>query len=221
MVSASDLTVMVVMVGGTDYWPKTRPFIEEYCQRHGYQFRVFTEDCLPAEAHPSWNKLAIASFAKTPHVVTWDADLVPLPQAGPIHVELDPDRLGMVKIPPSHGGYSKLRYRYGRRAAPHMQFNCGLISIPDAWKPFLRDLFFASDYGRSIFWEQGALNYAIYRQSIDVCELDSRWNYWVSGVLRRRHLVEANCLHFASRSWLRRRNVDLLYRLLRRPLPAA
>lgn len=104
MIQPSDITVVVVMVGQTDYWHLTRPFIEHYCARHHYALRVFREDCLSSDAHPSWNKLLVPSFVRTPHALVWDADLVPLPWAPAIHRELSPRHLGMVWIEPTRCG---------------------------------------------------------------------------------------------------------------------
>jgi len=210
----SEITVMVVMIGQTAYWPLTRPFIENYCERNGYVFRVFSEDCLPSDHHPSWNKLLVASFAKTPHVLLWDADLVPLPWAPPIHVDLGDRRMAAVRITPSSGGRRKLRARYGREAAPQMTFNCGLISVPHKWKAFLRNLFFNANYDQSIFWEQGEFNRAVFDGEIKVDELDSKWNCWVSSPLNNDYL-NANCLHFAKGSARRLRNLGRLYKMLR------
>lgn len=203
------------MVGETDYWPYTRPFIADYCQRHGYRFRIVTEDCMATGHHPSWQKLLAASFAKTSHVLLWDADLVPLPWAPSIHPELSDENLGMVKIEPSRGGRMKLRARYGRAAAPHLSFNCGLISVPFRWRKLLREVFFGSDMDQSIFWEQGALNYEIYNRAIHVDELDPRWNYWVSSAINDWHLATAHCLHFAKGSSRRMANIGKMYRMLR------
>lgn len=209
------ITVCVVMIGGTNYWPLTRPFIENYCERHGYEFRVFTEDCMPADGHPAWNKLIVPSFAKTPHVVVWDADLVPMPWAPPIHLDLRPNQLGMVRIEPSSTGRMKLRERYGKKAGPALWFNSGLISVPHDFKPILRDLFFSSDYNESIFWEQGALNNFCYVNRIPVAEIDSRWNCWVSSRIEDYHIETQHALHFAKGSTRRMRNIGRMYRMLR------
>jgi len=215
MVPAKDVTLLVVMVGQTDYWPYTRPFIANYCQRHGYCFRVVSEDCMATEHHPSWQKLLAASFVKTSHALLWDADLVPLPWSPPIHLELSDSNIGMVRIEPSKVGRSKLRARYGRKAAPLLTFNCGLISVPHRWRSLLREVFFSADYDQSIFWEQGAINYEIHRCGIRVQELDRQWNCWVSGKISDEDLENANCLHFAKGSRRRMQNIGRMYKMLR------
>lgn len=202
------------MVGETDYWPLTLPFIERYCERYGYRFRVFRENCLPLDAHPSWNKLLVPSFVQTPHALVWDADLVPLPDAPPIHPALSPRHLAMVKIEPSRGGRMKLRRCYGREAEPHLWWNCGLISVPHRRKLLMREVFFAADYMQSIFWEQGELNRYCYENDIKVCELDPRWNCWISGTLEESHVRDNYCLHFAKGSSRRMRNIGRLYKML-------
>ena len=215
MINPSDLTVVVVMVGETDYWSLTRPFIERYCERFGYSLRVFTEDCLASNAHPSWNKLLVPSFVRTAHAVVFDADLVPLPWAPPLHVELSQDRISMVKIQPSKCGRMKLRRKYGRQAEPHLWWNCGLISIPHAYKRPLRELFFNANYDDSIFWEQGELNRFCYQRGIEIHELGGEWNRWVDSMLRDELIESSNFLHFAKGSKRRIRNIGRLYRALR------
>jgi hypothetical protein len=215
MTTPADITLLVVMVGQVDYWSYTRPFIANYAERHGYRLRIFTEDCMADGAHPSWQKLLVPSFARTPHVLLWDADLVPLPWAPPIHTELSGDLLGMVKIEPSRGGRVKLRRQYGFAAATHLWWNCGLISVPHRWKPYLRDLFFTANRNEAIFWEQGALNHALYTAGHKVHPLDPRWNCWVSGAVSRGQIDTAHCLHFAKGSARRMRNIGMMYKLLR------
>lgn len=211
-----DITVLVVMVGETEYWRFTSPFIEHYCRTHGYVFRVFREDCLPTR-HPSWCKLLAASCVATSHVIIWDADLVPMPDAPPIHESLSCDRLAMVWVEPSRTGRLKLRHRYGRDAAPQMQFNCGLISIPHGYKKPLRDLFFNSDHDSHIFWEQGAVNYYVVSQNIQVDSLDGRWNCIVHSALTSGMVSGNYCLHFAKGPTSKRmRRIGRLYRILRR-----
>ena len=215
MIDPSDLTVIVVMIGETDYWSLTRPFIERYCEHHGYSFRVFTENCLAKDAHPSWNKLIVPSFVRTSRALVMDADIVPLPWAPPIHVELSDDLLSMVKIQPSRCGRMKLRRKYGKLAEPHLWWNCGLVSVPHCFKSQLRNMFFDANYDDSIFWEQGELNHYCYQWNVRIHELSQRWNFWVDSMLRDSMIDSNYFLHFAKGSRRRFRNVGRLYRALR------
>lgn len=215
-VHPSQVSVVVVMVGNTDYWQYSRPFIEQYCQRNGYEFIVHTRNETPEPWHPAWNKLIATASASRPHVLLWDADLVPMPLCPPIHFWLDADKIGMVRIEPSKGGRDKLRRRYGRAAYQQMFFNTGLISVPLALRGFLADLHRTENFENSIFWEQGTINHAVYQRQMPVDSLDPRWNVWVSTRLREEQIDSAFCLHFARGSSRRMRNIGKLCQLLRR-----
>lgn len=215
MIHPSQVSIVVIMCGSTPYWEFSRPFIEQYCRRCGYEFVVVTENKTPEEWHPSWNKLVAPPAAGRPHVLLWDADLIPMPLCPPIHFFLDPERLGMVKIEPSRGGRMKLRRRYGHAAEPHLHFNCGLISVPLAWRNFLAGLHTPKQFETSVFWEQGAVNEAVYHRQIDVDSLDPRWNVWVTSSVDYPLIDSSFCLHFAKGSARRMRNIGMLCRLLR------
>lgn len=203
------------MVGNTDYWQYSRPFIEQYCQRNGYEFIVHTRNETPEPWHPSWNKLIASASASRPHVLLWDADLLPMPLCPPIHFFLDSEKIGMVKIEPSKGGRVKLRRRYGRAAYQQMFYNCGLISVPLAHRSFLASLHRPEHFKSSIFWEQGTVNHAIYQSQMPVDSLDPRWNVWVSAGLSDEMIDSAFCLHFAKGSARRMRNIGKLCLALR------
>lgn len=215
MIHPSQLSIIVVMVGETPYWRHSRPLIEKYCKRFGYEFVVFSEPATPEPWHPSWNKLIAPRAASREHVLLWDADLIPTPFCPAIHFFLHPEKLGMVKILPSSGGRQRLRRRYGLKAERFMHFNCGLISVPAGWRRFLRKLHTPENFETSVFWEQGIVNESIHTAGIEVDEMDPRWNVWVSSCLSAEQVDSSFCLHFAKGSSRRMHNIGRLYRILR------
>jgi len=87
----------VINNGHAACWRNTWPFIRDYCRRHGYEAVV--ADPADRASHFSWQKLLAHSVVDDDLIVAWDAHLVPLPHAPPLHEYLDSSRLNGCRWP--------------------------------------------------------------------------------------------------------------------------
>ncbi len=215
MISPSDLTIVVTAVRHLSYWPITRPFIERYCEQMGYSLAVYTRDHVPSHISGSWNKLIAWQFAKTPHAVLWDADIVPLPHCLPIHDCLHPTMLGMPSMEPRPEIRRALVAKYGRREERSMHWETSLISVPECQRDFLSDLFESFGYSRHIDAEHGEVNARIVRQSVPVDRLACKFARPVVAPCELSDIADNYALRFTSQ-WHKDRNIGRLCRILRK-----
>lgn len=215
MIEPSDLTVVVTAARHLSYFTITRPFIQRYCEQMGYKLEIYTRDHVPAHVSASWNKLIAWQAAQTPHVVLWDADIVPLPHCLPIHQFLHPINLSMPFMEPRPDVRQMLAKKYGRRSERSMHWETSLIGVPESQRPFLDDLFESFAYSRHIDAEHGEVNSRIIQQSVPVERLPCKFAARIDLPCELHDIANNYALRFTS-EWKKDRNIGRLCRMLRK-----
>lgn len=165
------LLVFVPLRGRLPYLSMTRPYIEAYCRKYGYELKMCD---IGDERHPSWMKMLVHHHFKADLILTMDADFMPLPSAPPIHEVLVLDKLNMRANPMPRRLIcllNRLDYPY-----PKMRWNCGLMGLPVSFSGMLDLVYTGADLTREVFWEQGEMNLYLHDKEHLVNTLDSRWN---------------------------------------------
>lgn len=157
------------------------PFIRSYCARHGYELFTFTTSDDPT-MFASWNKLLVTRrIIDREFVLVIDADCCPMPEAGPIHEVLDPDRLNMVRLKYTAWRLKRMRAE-GFDVRDGTRLSTGMMGVPRTAEEMLGDV-----WGRrkelavrtSCGHEQEHVNDAILATGFPVNELNAKWNFVV------------------------------------------
>lgn len=194
----TDFCVAVVALGRNYYLPVCLPHIEAYCQRYGYEL-IMLKGRPPADGtHPSWEKLRLLRALDRP-VLFMDGDMVPTPQAPPIHEAIDTTAFNVASMEISAEDAARVTVRYPDLPASNRYYNCGLFYVPATHVREIAALYEDRNSGHWC-WEQGCLNHYTRKADspIRVHELDGRWNYGVPPNFTPDDMAAANILHFWS-----------------------
>lgn len=134
---------------------------------------------MPDGTPASWYKLLAHTYVKTDFVICIDADIIPLPGAPPIHLDLIFDQLNLC--------IDMMIYKKGKRYNEKFWYNCGLIGIPLAYSEVLIKLFNKHHMEKRVCWEQLYVNELISDNKIMVNTLREDWNYMIRFDERAQH----------------------------------
>lgn len=203
------ILVYVVKIGSPPYASYTEPFIRQYCRRHGYPLLI-SPMRRDENRHPSWEKLLAFNYVDYDFVLLMDLDIVPVPNAPPIHPELAEDKLNLVPLRPGPVARGRLR-RLGY-PVEKMKWNTGLVGVPRSLSHVLEDVYDNYKLEKQVWMEQGPLNLSICDRDVAVNEIPGEWNHWVNVDLQE-PVAESHFLHLAGNKWRRIRNAKRLKEL--------
>jgi lipopolysaccharide biosynthesis glycosyltransferase len=199
-----------------------KPSVLEYCQRFGYDLKIFTDFLDPKQRHPhtiSFQKCLVPSFLKEYDlVIILDADIYIHSQATPIHSLDIGDKIGIVdevyqSTPENYkklteSGFTDSAESYYQKSGFTLQtdkiLNTGVILCkPSIHADYLRTIYetyvdTSIGHPREFHYEQSCIGYVLQKDSQYIL-IPNCWNHiYLHSQITRVPIINQYFVHFAG-----------------------
>lgn len=199
-----------------------KPSVATYCQKYGYDLRIFTDFLDPTRKHPdtiSFQKCLVPSFlSEYDLVVVLDADIYIEPNAPPIHTLELHDKIGIVdeicQLDPENYkklnqvGFADYGHAYYAKSGLELEtnriLNTGLILCnPGKHSELLRSIYDkyiekCVGHTRGFHYEQACIGYEL-QTSDQYTIIPNSWNFiYLQPILLGIRVDAAHFVHFAG-----------------------
>lgn len=198
-----------------------KPSVSAYCQKYGYDLKIFTDFLDPTRKHPdtiSFQKCLVPSFLKEYDlVVVLDADIYIHDHAPPIHTTELNNKIGIVNevsqsSPESYqelvaSGFADYATNYYAKVNLLLEtdkiLNTGVILCNPSHADYLKSIYEkyvdkSIKHPRGFHYEQGCIGYDLQKDEMFTL-LPSVWNYlYVHSQLTNTSVGKPYFVHFAG-----------------------